>query len=146
MPKSKSKANSFKKGRQKTGGRKAGVPNKSTKILEDAFLKAAEAAGNKKGKHGVVSYLTWVAIKKPASFMPALARMIAQQLETKQISHTEELAYPTVEEVRQELIKRGVPVDLIYPALTDETDKTDKTDKTDDKTDKTDDDPGEQQR
>ena len=78
--------------------------------------------------------------------MPALTRVIPRQLETKQVSHTK-ITYRSVAEIRRELIKRGVPVDTIYPALADATDETDKTDdKPDNKPDKTDDDPGEQQR
>jgi hypothetical protein len=137
MSKSKANATTFRKGKPKTGGRALGVPNKSTKVLSEALLIAAEDSGNKRGKHGVVSYLTWVA-DKPAIFMPALTRAIPRQFETKQVSHTK-ITYRSVAEIRRELIKRGVPVDTIYPALADATDD----DKTDDKTD---DDPGEQQR
>ena len=129
MSKSKANATTFRKGKPKTGGRALGVPNKSTKVLSEALLIAAEAAGNKRGKHGVVSYLTWVA-DKPAIFMPALTRAIPRQLETKQTSHTE-VVYSTVEEVRQKLLRRGVPVELIYPAFSNESDKPVKTDKPD---------------
>jgi hypothetical protein len=145
MSKSKANATTFRKGKPKTGGRTLGVPNKSTKVLNEAFLIAAENAGNKRGKHGVVSYLTWVA-EKPAIFMPALTRRIPQQVETKEVS-PEQVVCRTSAEIRQKLIKRGrVPVHMIHPALTDEADETEETDGTDKtKPDKTDDNSGEQQ-
>ena len=43
-------------GNPKTGGRKRGVPNKTTALLKDAVLQAAEAAGD---KEGMVGYLPW---------------------------------------------------------------------------------------
>ncbi len=38
-------------------GRVKGVPNKMTRILKEAVVKAAENAGNKIGKDGLISYL-----------------------------------------------------------------------------------------
>ena len=52
--KPKSNATSFKKGRKKTGGRKAGTPNKTTGFFREAVLTAAENAGNKVGGDGLV--------------------------------------------------------------------------------------------
>ncbi len=37
-------------------GRVKGVPNKMTRILKEAVVKAAENAGNKIGKDGLISY------------------------------------------------------------------------------------------
>ena len=111
MPKA--NATTFRRGRKKTGGRKAGVPNKKTRLLKEALLIAAEAAGNKKGRDGAASYFEWAAIKQPASFMALLGRLIPQQLET---SHTE-IEYRSVDEIRQELTRRGVQLDTIAPEL-----------------------------
>ncbi len=38
-------------------GRVKGVPNKTTRILKEAVLKAAERAGKKYGDDGLISYL-----------------------------------------------------------------------------------------
>src|SRR5208337_1390711 len=117
----KANATTFRKGKPKTGGRAPGVPNKSTKVFDEALLIAAENAGNKRGKDGVVSYLTWVA-EKPAIFMPTLTRRIPRQVEKKEVS-PQEVVCRTSAKIRQELIKRGrVPLHMIHPALTDEAD------------------------
>ena len=43
-------------------GRPKGVPNKTTALLKDAILKAAEAANTPGGKRGMVEYLAWLAV------------------------------------------------------------------------------------
>jgi hypothetical protein len=45
MPKPKSNENSFKKGRKKTGGRKAGTLNKNTVTVKDTIAMAAKRIG-----------------------------------------------------------------------------------------------------
>lgn len=57
-------------------GRKKGVPNKTTALLKDAILKAAEAAGNKVGKDGIVSYLTQQAEENPGPFLSLLGKVL----------------------------------------------------------------------
>jgi hypothetical protein len=117
--KPKSNATSFKRGRKKTGGRKAGTPNKTTWVLREAALTAAEAAGNEVGGDGLISYLTWVALNHPTNFLPLLVRSMPQQLEPEQTSppEEEEKVLHTIEEVREELRLRGVPPDAFARAL-----------------------------
>ncbi len=67
--------------RKKTGGRKKGTPNKTTALLKDAILQAAEAAGNKIGKDGLVSYLTEQAEKNPVSFNTLLGKVLPLQVQ-----------------------------------------------------------------
>src|ERR1035437_8965249 len=122
MSKRKSNGTTFKRGRRKTGGRRLGVPNWNTRVLREAVLLAAAAAGSEKGRNGLFLYLKKVAKRQPAVFMPVLARLLSLQVESQQTSKTE-VRYRSVAELRQELIKRGVPVDTIYPALTDKTDE-----------------------
>ncbi len=77
---------------------------------------AADAAGNKKGRGGLVSYLTWAATKQATSFIPLLGRLLPHEVEAKQTSTTE-ITYRTVDEIREELIRRGVPLDTIAVEL-----------------------------
>jgi hypothetical protein len=139
----------FKRGRRKTGGRKPGTRNKITADLGDDFLAAAEVLGyDGRGKDGRAGYIRHLAEKYPPVYAKGLIRMMPQKIETK-ITSRANVVYRSSNAIRDELLRRNVPVDMIYPALTDATDatdETDKTDKTDDKIDKTDDDPGEQQR
>ncbi len=62
--------------RSKTG-RKKGTPNKTTTLLKEAILMAAEAAG---GKEGVVGYLTHQAAANPASFLALLGKVLPTTL------------------------------------------------------------------
>lgn len=65
--------------RSKTG-RAKGTPNKTTALLKDAILKAAEQAGNKIGQEGLVSYLEEQAEKNPGPFMALLGKVLPMQI------------------------------------------------------------------
>jgi hypothetical protein len=62
--------------RSKTG-RAKGTPNKTTALLKDAILKAAEAAG---GKEGLVGYLQAQASENPGPFMALLGKVLPLQI------------------------------------------------------------------
>ena len=64
--------------RSKTG-RAKGTPNKTTALLKDAILKAAERAGNKVGDDGMVSYLEVQATENPGPFMSLLGKVLPMQ-------------------------------------------------------------------
>lgn len=61
----------------KTGGRQAGTPNKTTALLKDAILKAAEQAG---GESGLVGYLQQQAAASPAAFLSLLGKVLPMQV------------------------------------------------------------------
>jgi len=63
-------------GNPKTGGRKKGSVNKTTALLKDAVLQAAEQAGD---KNGMVGYLTTQARENPAAFMTLLGKILPLQ-------------------------------------------------------------------
>ena len=118
--KPKSNATSFKKGRMKTGGRKAGTPNKATRSFRELMLAAAEAAGNEMGGDGHVSYLKFIALNHPKIFLPQYASSMTQQLEHEQISPPEdERVLHTGEEIREELRRESVPPVALVVALID---------------------------
>ena len=57
-------------------GRPKGSPNKTTSLLKDAILQAAEKAG---GEGGIVGYLTLQATENPGPFMSLLGKVLPQQ-------------------------------------------------------------------
>lgn len=59
-------------------GNKRG-PAKTTKLLKDAILLAAQRAGDKIGQDGVVSYLEHQAMENPGPFMSLLGKVLPQQ-------------------------------------------------------------------
>jgi len=61
--------------RSKTG-RKKGTPNKTTALLKDAILKAAENAGD----GDMVEYLTQQARLNPGPFMSLLGKVLPTQI------------------------------------------------------------------
>lgn len=62
-------------------GREKGVPNKTTRVLKEAILEAAEAVGeNGRGKDGLVGYLKQVARKDRKAFATLLGRVLPLQL------------------------------------------------------------------
>ena len=63
--------------RSKTG-RKKGTPNKTTALLKDAILKAAEQAG---GEDGLVGYLKDQAEANPGPFMALLGKVLPMQVD-----------------------------------------------------------------
>lgn len=58
-------------------GRPKGVPNKTTTLLKDAILKAAENAG---GAEGMIGYLQKQATDNPQSFLPLLGKVLPMQI------------------------------------------------------------------
>ncbi len=68
-------------GQGKAGpGRPKGLANKTTKLLKDAILEAAEAAGSDTEQGGMVGYLTAQAKANPGPFMALLGKVLPTQL------------------------------------------------------------------
>jgi len=61
-------------------GRRKGVPNKTTALLKDAILAAAEQVGDKYGG-GLVGYLKVQAVNEPVAFMSLLGRVLPMQIQ-----------------------------------------------------------------
>lgn len=58
-------------------GRPPGMPNKTTALLKDAIIKAAEQAG---GKDGMIGYLKAQASKNPGPFLSLLGKVLPMQV------------------------------------------------------------------
>ena len=65
-------------------GRPKGAVNKTTALLKDAILRAAEAAG---GKGGTVAYLTDQAKDNPAAFLTLLGKVLPLQINGGEDEH-----------------------------------------------------------
>lgn len=66
-------------GKGKPGpGRPKGMPNKTTALIKDAIIQAAERAG---GAGGMVAYLEDQATKSPAAFLSLLGKVLPTQVE-----------------------------------------------------------------
>lgn len=61
-------------------GRKKGTPNKTTRLLKEAILRAAENVGNEQGGEGLVSYLEGIARDEPRAFTGLLGRVLPYQV------------------------------------------------------------------
>ena len=67
-------------GKGKPGpGRPKGLPNKTTALLKDAILIAAQKAGGD-GPDGLVNYLVVQATDNPTSFLPLLGKVLPLQI------------------------------------------------------------------
>lgn len=60
-------------------GRPKGSVNKTTALLKDAILKAAEQAGGG-GEEGLVNYLTAQAAESPNAFLSLLGKVLPMQI------------------------------------------------------------------
>ena len=64
-------------GKPKTGGRQKGTLNKTSVLLNDAVLEAADTAGD---REGLVGYLAVQARENPVAFMGLLGKLVPSQI------------------------------------------------------------------
>ena len=68
--------------RKKTGGRKAGTPNKTTALLKEAILQAAEKQGlDGEGADGVTGYCQYLAAAEQKAFAQLLGKVLPMQIQ-----------------------------------------------------------------
>lgn len=62
-------------------GRVKGVPNKTTALLKEAIIKAAEATGSDgKGEGGLTGYCSFLAKDEPKAFAQLLGKVLPMQV------------------------------------------------------------------
>jgi hypothetical protein len=111
-------ATSFKKGHAKLAkaGRAKGTPNRTTVLLKQAIIDAAEQVGRDgRGKEGLVGYLKMLAVKEKAVYARLLEKVLPLQL------RVEDKTTPTLTaaEAVQRLEQRGLPVPIALRTLAD---------------------------
>jgi hypothetical protein len=93
--------------RPANSGRAKGRRNRTTVMLKEAILTAAELAGaDGKGKDGMVGYLRMLAVKERQLFTRLLEKVLPMQLDVK--DDTKKVYSP--EEAAARLRERGLPV------------------------------------
>jgi hypothetical protein len=110
----------FEKGakRPPNAGRKRGSINRTTSILKQAVLLATEQTGDptRRGRGGLIAYLSFVARKYPAVFVPSLlARVLPVQV---LVDTQNEIIYRTIAEVDREIASRGFSIEEVAALLT----------------------------
>jgi hypothetical protein len=101
---------SFKKGTPKppNSGRSKGTRNKSTPLLKEATLAAANLCGQDgNGKGQLIGYLRMLAREHPAVFARLLAKILPTQIDA---GGTDSKKLYTPAEAAEHLRKRGLPV------------------------------------
>ena len=109
----------FEKGWEGGPGRRKGSHNKTTRLLKDAMLLAAEDAGDlsgiaredlskegvEHGKDGLVGYLRWAAKCEPKAFLHILGKLLPMQVKVDSFTQTE---YHSIEELQRDVAARGL--------------------------------------
>ena len=124
----------FRKGDKRpiNAGRRSGSANKTTTLLKEAVLLAADLEGDvslqrlkgtalhgeseeeaaKRG--GLIGYLRFLARKYPQAFATLLGKVLPLQVRVEARTET---VYRTVSEIREELERRGIPLEAVAPLL-----------------------------
>lgn len=104
------KRKGFVKGQEKKGGRKAGTPNKTSMLLKEAIILAAESEGlDRKGKDGLVGYLRMLSRREPAVFGRLMEKLLPYQLTGKDGSPMQ-MVHTTKDQLLERFKERGLPI------------------------------------
>jgi hypothetical protein len=100
----------FAKHHEKKGGREKGTVNKTTKILKEALILAAEAEGfDGRGKEGLMGFLRQCAKREKVAFMRMLEKILPYQITGKDGGPVQ-MEYTSRDEIAQRMRERGLPV------------------------------------
>lgn len=105
--------NRYKPGKEKTGGRQPGSTNRTTRILKEAIILAAEQVGfNNRGKDGLEGYLRRIAIRYPEEYCALLAKVLPLQI-TGANDGPLRVSY-SKEEAVDYLVGKGIPIEGVF--------------------------------
>jgi hypothetical protein len=94
-------------------GRTQGAKNKRTSAFAVAFMLAAQQVGEDgRGRNGIVGYLSRIARTEPKLFFRLYMHVAMDQNWSGEEEFEEDVRYETVEEVKEALRKRGIPMSL----------------------------------
>jgi hypothetical protein len=94
------------------GGRKKGIPNRTTLVLKQAILKAAEAVGSDgNGLGGLQGYLQMIAERHPREMVFLLSKVLPIQLASE--SDMPQVVFRSAADVRRELDQRGIDINSL---------------------------------
>jgi len=113
MHKPNSNAGRFARGREKTGGRKAGTLNKNTVTVKDTIAMVAKRIG---GEDRLVTWINETPEHETLYWTQMYMKLLPLQMNTK-IERTDKVTYKTVQEFRVALIERGMPEETINSLL-----------------------------
>jgi hypothetical protein len=96
----------------KHGGRKPGTPNKTTQLLSDLVIEAAELVGSDlEGKDGLVGYLMRVGQQDTKAFSSLLRAVLPLKVKLEPDKNTW-----TLEDYRVDYERRGMEMPFWFPA------------------------------
>ncbi len=94
------------------GGRKKGIPNRTTSVLKQAIIAAAEATGSDgNGKDGLTGYLSMIAEKHPKEMVFLLSRVLPLQVSADPEMPT--VVFRSAADVRLEIERRGIDLNAL---------------------------------
>ncbi len=102
------------------GGRKRGIPNRTTSVLKTAILKAAEAVGSDgNGRDGLVGYLQMIAEKHPKEMVHLLSRILPLQVSADP-DMPATVVFRSAADVRLEIERRGIDLNALANLTNDQ--------------------------
>jgi len=107
----------FIKGGKKIAGRQKGTPNKLTFMIKEAMLEAIVRTGNGRGKQGAVEFFMELARQKDKTLIVRLLERCLPYQVTGKDGGPVQMVYETVEDVKQRMKERGLPVPKTLTAM-----------------------------
>jgi hypothetical protein len=95
------------------GGRKKGIPNRTTSVLKQAIIAAAEAVGSDgNGRDGLTGYLQMIAEKHPKEMCYLISKVLPLQLASDP-DMPATVVFRSAADVRLEIERRGIDLNAL---------------------------------
>jgi hypothetical protein len=102
------------------GGRKKGIPNRTTSVLKQAIIAAAEAVGSDGlGKDGLTGYLQMIAEKHPKEMCYLISKVMPLQVSADP-DMPQVVVFRSAADVRRELDQRGIDINALANLTNDQ--------------------------